>query len=165
MVGKMETYYKRPVKYICVYELHHTGHGYHAHLIINAPYQSNEAFARQFWSHGYVKLIRLKAKDNGTSLTAVLKYLTKYISKQGPTAGPGEKRYSSSRDLKRKPETIYRKDPSAKAYEWMIQTDVANGYRQIDTWRVNIGDIEMIRTILIREGALTGSNSTAPVGS
>lgn len=162
MVERMEAHYRRDVRYICVYEYHHTGHGLHAHLLIDAPYETNEAFRRMFWRRGFVKIIRLKKQSQDSSLMAVLKYLIKYISKDVKSDVSGLKRYSSSRNLKTEPHKSYHKDPQGHVMAYLVGRLKATGFREVDTWRVQIGDIEMMRTILIREGTPSGADSDAP---
>lgn len=161
MVERMEARLRRPVRYICVYEYHHTGHGLHAHLLIDAPYETNEEFARLYWHKGFVRMMRLKKQGSDSSLIAVLKYLIKYIAKDDATAEAGEKRYSSSRDLNRTPETTYHKDPQEHVYTYLIAADKDKGYREVDTWRISVGDIEMIRTILVRDTPPSGAGIDA----
>lgn len=89
------------IRYLGVFEEHKSGHGLHAHLILNCSFYRNEDFQNWFWRKGFVKLEKLKREEGQDALVNISQYLLKYLTKDVENEEKNIPRYFCSRNLKR----------------------------------------------------------------
>lgn len=100
MIRRLRTVEEVEIKYLGVFEEHKSGHGLHAHMLINCSFYKNEDFQQWFWQQGFVKLEKLKRCEKEDALVNVTQYLLKYLEKDFSEYVPREPLYFCSRNLR-----------------------------------------------------------------
>lgn len=90
----------RKVRWMAVPEHGSENGRFHWHVLLNCHYVRNEAFQKEFWKKGFVKLERIKKKKGYTSTDSALHYMMKYISKDLEAGKAWRHRWFHSRDTK-----------------------------------------------------------------
>jgi hypothetical protein len=140
MVEKIEQEEKADIQYICAFELHPKGHGYHAHLLIDCRYYRNETFQEKFWSHGFVKLKKMWFKGRVADALNAARYITKYITKDVTDAVKNKKRYSASRNLFREPFRYDLKFCNGEDIKKFVSKIKERGYKFVENYDYQIGE-------------------------
>jgi hypothetical protein len=150
MIERLEKHVKKDVKYICAFEFHPGGHGYHAHLLIDCPFFYNEFFQKNFWKHGFVKLKHVHFERNPRALIKVSRYLTKYIEKDADKSELHTKRYSSSRNLTRTPIRTHYRIRNSSEQAVFGRDLMSRGYKFVTSNSMQFGEELVIITYYYR---------------
>lgn len=97
MCKRYEIMFGHPLPYLSVLELHPGGHGYHVHMLVNAPYISQKVWHHRLWQKGFVSIRRIIATDVVGRRLRIARYLVKYLRKAVDQVPPNSRRYNVSK--------------------------------------------------------------------
>jgi len=144
MIRRLEKHLNKDVNYICAYEFHPGGHGYHAHLLIDVNYYKNEVFQRLFWQKGFVHLEKVKFRKSPKCILKAAKYMMKYVSKDAEKTEKGSKRYSASRNLITEPYKVAYNVSGVTAVKDVVGRLIKRGYKYVEDYSMVL-DGELVR--------------------
>lgn len=136
------------IKYVGVFEEHKTGHGLHAHLILNCSYYKNEDFAAWFWKKGFVKLEKIKTSPGEDGLVNVCEYLLKYLSKDLENYVPRLPMYFCSRNLKRYKKVVA-SELEIEHLEGIISRYLVEGYQKVYEKQIELPALGIKKVVII----------------
>ncbi|MBA7540061.1 hypothetical protein ES705_32350 [subsurface metagenome] len=139
----------QPLAYLSVLELHPGGHGYHVHMLVNAPYISQAAWQDDLWQQGIVDIRSLGKRGSSYSDSKVAHYLVKYMEKDAANVPPGSRRYNISRAWPKRPPTEYLQfEDYEAAYEWFSQVEHKAVFK-CDTFRSILPTGEIVQSLSV----------------
>ncbi len=83
-------------KYIAVLEYHKTGHGLHAHLILDVPFFDIHDFMKKVWKQGYCWVNQASRQGVLSGSRSLSSYILKYIEKDFEVLKARQRRYTKS---------------------------------------------------------------------
>ena len=144
MIRRMEEHTKKDIEYICSFEFHPGGHGYHAHLLLNYNFYKNEVFQRLFWQKGFVRMRKLLHRKSPRCILREAKYMMKYVSKDAEKTEKGCKRYSASRNLIREAYIVAYNAKCVDDVKKIAKRLIERGYNYVENYSMVL-DGELVR--------------------
>lgn len=151
MVRRLRAVEEVDIRYVGVFEEHKTGHGLHAHMLINCSFYKNEDFQQWFWRKGFVKLEKIKVKKGEDGLVNVCQYLLKYLTKDISGIKEREPRYFRSRNL-REFKTVKGYEVDDEIFELFMRSWQWDGWEKVYEDEYTLEEFDFTkRTIILRK--------------